>query len=118
METHQENTTEKVALKDEDRISWRDILSGKVMLKPRITKQYRVVFLVFILCLAYIGNKLECEQQERKIERMKVELLYEEIEFHRAIKTLNEEELLEKVMEKLKKNQLDLKVPNTPPFTY
>ena len=118
MEQYQENTEKKNALTDENRISWRDVLSGRMMLKPQITKQYRVVFLVFFLSMVYVGNKLECERQERKIERLSAELPYKEMEYNKAKKVLNEEESQEKVIKKMQKTQLALKISDNPPFTY
>ena len=118
MEEYQENTENKNTLTDENHISWRDVLGGRAMLKPQVTKHYRLLLLVFILSMLYIGNKLECEQQERSIERLKAELPYKEMEYHKAMKTLNEEESLEKVTEKLKKYNFELKVSGTPPFIY
>ena len=118
MSENQENMAEKVALKDENRISWRDVLSGKMVLKPRVVKQYRVVLLVFFLCVLYVGNRLECERQERDIVQLQEDLKYQQMVYHMRIRTLNEEMSLEKVMEKLKKVQLELEVPKTPPFTY
>ena len=108
----------KVALTDENRISWRDILGGKVMLKPQVAKQYRVLLLVFFLCVMYVGNILECERQEREIKQLNEKLMYQRMDYYTVKKKLNEEVSLEKVIEKLNRNRLDLEVSSTPPFTY
>jgi hypothetical protein len=114
----EENTQNKTKLKDENSISWRDILGGKILTKPQVSKHFKAVLLVFVLCLIYVGNSSQIESQILKMEELKKTLKFEKMEYYKTKKRLIEEVSQEKVTEKLNKNQMNLKVSDKPQFSY
>jgi len=122
MKEYQENisekTPEKVALKDEERISWRDVLGGKIMLNRKVTKHYGFILLVLFLCFVYIGIRLNNEDKVREIKKLEEIKKYQEEDFYRTQGLLNKEYSRDEVIYKLNKNQINLEYPDTPPFKY
>ena len=122
MEEYQENMTEKTpekaALKDENRISWRDVLGGKIMLNHKVTKHYKFIILVLFLCFVYIGIRLNNEDKVREIKKLEEIRKYQKEDYYRMKGRLNKEYSREEVIYKLDKNQIILVCPDTPPFRY
>jgi len=118
MEEYQENTEQKNTLADENQISWRDVLGGKIMLNHKVTKHYKIILLGLFLCFVYIGIRLNNEDKVREIKRLEEIKKYQEEDYYRIKGRLHKEYSREEVIYKLNKNQIDLEYPDTPPFKY
>ena len=119
MEENQENQeNEKNILTDEKQISWRDMLGGKIMLNQKITKHYKFILLIFLLCFIYVGIRLSNEDQVRKINKIEETLKYQKEDFYRIKGRLNKDYSRDELMYKLNNNQMNMVSPDTPPFKY
>ncbi|GHT58611.1 hypothetical protein FACS18945_4620 [Bacteroidia bacterium] len=114
----EENKNIKTKLTDENSISWRDVLGGKILTKPQVSKQFKAVLLVFVLCLVYVGNSSQIESQVLKMEEKKKELKFEKMEFYKTKKKKIEEMSQENITEKLNRNQINLKISDKPQYSY
>ena len=96
--------------------SFKDILTGDILNRKFIQKQFGVVLLTICLMFIYMDNRMKCEQQLIKIDSLNKELANE-----KYICMVTEAELLknsriEQVKEKIKKHNLNLEEESLPPY--
>ena len=96
--------------------SFKDILTGDILNRKFIQKQFGVVLLTICLMFIYMDNRMKCEQQLIKIDSLNKELANE-----KYICMVTEAELLknsriEQVKEIIKKHNLNLEEESLPPY--
>lgn len=96
--------------------SFKDILTGDILNRKFIQKQFGVVLLTICLMFIYMDNRMKCEQQLIKIDTLNKELANE-----KYICMVTEAELLknsriEQVKEIIKKHNLNLEEESFPPY--
>lgn len=96
--------------------SFKDILTGDILNRKFIQKQFGVVLLTICLMFIYMDNRMKCEQQLIKIDKLNKELANE-----KYICMVTEAELLknsriEQVKEIIKKHNLNLEEESLPPY--
>lgn len=96
--------------------SFKDILTGDILNRKFIQKQFGVVLLTICLMFIYMDNRMKCEQQLIKIDKLNKELANE-----KYICMVTEAELLknsriEQVKDIIKKHNLNLEEESLPPY--
>lgn len=103
-------------LKEIKKSSFKDILTGDILNRKFIQKQFGVLLLTICLMFIYMDNRMKCEQQLIKIDALNKELANE-----KYICMVTEAELLknsriEQVKEIIKKHELNLEEESLPPY--
>lgn len=96
--------------------SFKDILTGDILNRKFIQKQFPLLVLTLCFIFVYMDNRMRCEQQYIKIDALNKELANE-----KYICMVTEAELLknsriEQVKEIIKKHQLNLEEESLPPY--
>ena len=103
-------------LKEIKKSSFKDILTGDILNRKFIQKQFGVLLLTLCLMFIYMDNRMKCEQQLIKIDALNKELANE-----KYICMVTEAELLknsriEQVKEIIKQHNLNLEEESLPPY--
>ena len=103
-------------IKEIKKSSFKDILTGDILNRKFIQKQFALLVLALCLIFMYMDNRMRCEQQYVKIESLNKELANE-----KYICMVTESELLknsriEQVKEIIKQHQLNLEEESLPPY--
>jgi hypothetical protein len=96
--------------------SFKDILTGDILNRKFIQKQFPLLVLILCFVFVYMDNRMRCEQQFIKIDALNKELVNE-----KYICMVTEAELLknsriEQIKEIIKKHQLNLEEESLPPY--
>jgi cell division protein FtsL len=96
--------------------SFKDILTGDILNRKFIQKQFPLLVLTLCFVFVYMDNRMRCEQQFIKIDALNKELVNE-----KYICMVTEAELLknsriEQIKEIIKKHQLNLEEESLPPY--
>ena len=96
--------------------SFKDILTGDILNRKFIQKQFPLLVLTLCFIFVYMDNRMRCEQQYIKIDALNKELANE-----KYICMVTEAELLknsriEQVKEIIKQHQLNLEEEDFPPY--
>lgn len=103
-------------LKEIKKSSFKDILTGDILNRKFIQKQFGVLLLTLCLMFIYMDNRMKCEQQLIKIDALNKELANE-----KYICMVTEAELLknsriDQVKEIIKQHNLNLEEESLPPY--
>ena len=103
-------------LKEIKKSSLKDILTGDILNRKFIQKQFGVLLLTLCLMFIYMDNRMKCEQQLIKIDALNKELANE-----KYICMFTEAELLknsriDQVKEIIKQHNLNLEEESLPPY--
>lgn len=103
-------------IKEIKKSSFKDFLTGEILNKKFIQKQFPLLILSLCLIFIYMDNRIRCEQQITKIDALNKQLVNE-----KYICTVTETELLknsriEQVKEITKQHQLNLEEESLPPY--
>lgn len=103
-------------LKEIKKSSLKDILTGDILNRKFIQKQFGVLLLTLCLMFIYMDNRMKCEQQLIKIDTLNKELANE-----KYICMVTEAELLknsriDQVKEIIKQHNLNLEEESLPPY--
>lgn len=103
-------------LKEFKKSSFKDILTGDILNRKFIQKQFGVLLLTLCLMFIYMDNRMKCEQQLIKIDALNKELANE-----KYICMVTEAELLknsriDQVKEIIKQHNLNLEEESLPPY--
>ena len=103
-------------LKEIKKSSFKDILTGDILNRKFIQKQFGVLLLTLCLMFIYMDNRMKCEQQLIKIDTLNKELANE-----KYICMVTEAELLknsriDQVKEIIKQHNLNLEEESLPPY--
>lgn len=103
-------------LKEIKKSSLKDILTGDILNRKFIQKQFGVLLLTLCLMFIYMDNRMKCEQQLIKIDALNKELANE-----KYICMVTEAELLknsriDQVKEIIKQHNLNLEEESLPPY--
>lgn len=103
-------------LKEIKKSSFKDILTGDILNRKFIQKQFGVLLLTICLMFIYMDNRMKCEQQLIKIDALNKELANE-----KYICMVTEAELLknsriDQVKEIIKQHNLNLEEESLPPY--
>ena len=103
-------------LKEIKKSSFKDILTGDILNRKFIQKQFGVLLLTLCLMFIYMDNRMKCEQQLIKIDALNKELANE-----KYICMVTEAELLknsriDQVKEIIKQHDLNLEEESLPPY--
>ncbi len=96
--------------------SFKDLLTGEILNRRFIQKQFALLFVILCFTFMYMENRMKCEQQLLKIDRLNKELANE-----KYICMVTEAELLEnsridQVKEIIKQHNLNLEEETLPPY--
>lgn len=103
-------------LKEIKKSSFKDILTGDILNRKFIQKQFPLLVLALCFIFIYMDNRMKCEQQLIKIDALNKELANE-----KYICMVTEAELLknsriEQVKEIIKQHELNLEEESLPPY--
>ena len=103
-------------LKEIKKSSFKDILTGDILNRKFIQKQFPLLVLTLCFVFVYMDNRMRCEQQFIKIDNLNKELANE-----KYICMVTEAELLknsriEQIKEIIKQHQLNLEEESLPPY--
>ena len=103
-------------LKEIKKSSLKDILTGDILNRKFIQKQFGVLLLTLCIMFIYMDNRMKCEQQLIKIDALNKELANE-----KYICMVTEAELLknsriDQVKEIIKQHNLNLEEESLPPY--
>ena len=95
--------------------SLRDVIDGRILGKRYVTKYVWVVVLILAYTLTYMDNRIQCEQQYKKIQQ-----LQNQLEEQRYIEMLTEADLLnegreDRIIRLMQEKNLDLHFVKEPP---
>ena len=103
-------------IKEIKKSSFKDLLTGDILNKKFIQRQFPVLLLSLCFIFIYMDNRIRCEQQITKIDALNKELINE-----KYICTVTEAELLkisriDQVKDIAKQHQLNLEEETLPPY--
>ncbi|MDR0995044.1 MAG: hypothetical protein LBL81_02000 [Tannerella sp.] len=102
--------------KVERRFSFGYILGGGILKEDFIVKHTRMILLVALLMLLFIGNRYSCLLKMRQIDRMEKELQDTRLEAMTLSNDLARYSRLSQIEGLLQKQGSDLQAPATPPY--
>jgi hypothetical protein len=98
------------------RLSFLYILGGGLLKEDFFVKHIRMIVLIAILTLCFIGNRYACLLKLRKIDTLKKELKDVELESLSISIELSRYSRPSMVEELIKKQQIDLEGAGSPPY--
>lgn len=103
-------------LKEIKKSSFKDILTGEILNRKFIQRQFPLLVLSLCFIFTYMDNRMRCEQQLLRIDALNKELANEKYICMVTEAKLLETSRIEQVKEIVKQHQLDLKEENIPPY--
>lgn len=101
---------------DLKKTSIRDFFNGDVFIKSYFRKQIGLLTLILCLIFLYMDNRIHCEKQYRKIDRLNKELVESKyIAMVRAANLLSISRI-DKIQKQTKEHGLDLIELEVPPY--
>ncbi|NCC99548.1 MAG: hypothetical protein EOL95_07600 [Bacteroidia bacterium] len=103
-------------VKDLKETSIKDVLSGNIFTKSYFLKQAKLILLIVALVFIYMNNRMVCEKQLTRIDK-----LNKELECEKYISMVTETELLsisrpEEIKRMVDEQSLQLEQPAMPPY--
>jgi cell division protein FtsL len=102
--------------KKKKRISFLDLIGGRILKDNFSTKHTKLIFMFVILCLIFIGNILTCNLKVREIALLKKELAEKKMEAVNISVELIKYSQRSQIDERIKQQGLGLESATTPPF--
>ena len=103
-------------LKEIKKSSLKDILTGDILSKKIIQRQFPLLLFSLCFIFIYIDNRMTCEQQVRRISELNKELTNEKYICMVTEAQLLENSRIEQVKEIIKKHELNLVEESIPPY--
>lgn len=103
-------------LKEIKESSFKDILTGNILSKKIIQKQFPLLVLILCLVFVYMDNRMRCEQQFALIDSLNKELANEKYICMVTEYNLLKSSRIEQVKDIIEQHQLDLIEENLPPL--
>lgn len=103
-------------LKEIKKSSFKDILTGDILNRKFIQKQFPLLLLSLCFIFIYMDNRMSCEQQVLTIDKLNKELANEKYICMVTEAELLENSRIEQVKEIIKKHELNLEEESLPPY--
>ena len=103
-------------LKEIKKSSFKDILTGDILNRKFIQKQFPLLVLSLCFIFTYMDNRMSCEQQVLTIDKLNKELANEKYICMVTEAELLENSRIEQVKEIIKKHELNLEEESLPPY--
>jgi cell division protein FtsL len=103
-------------LKEIKKSSLKDILTGDILSKKIIQRQFPLLLFSLCFIFIYMDNRMTCEQQVRRISELNKELTNEKYICMVTEAQLLENSRIEQVKEIIKKHELNLVEESIPPY--
>ena len=103
-------------LKEIKKSSFKDILTGDILNRKFIQKQFPLLLLSLCFIFIYMDNRMSCEQQILTIDKLNKELANEKYICMVTEAELLENSRIEQVKEIIKKHELNLEEESLPPY--
>lgn len=103
-------------LKEIKKSSFKDILTGDILNRKFIQKQFPLLVLSLCFIFTYMDNRMSCEQQILTIDKLNKELANEKYICMVTEAELLENSRIEQVKEIIKKHELNLEEESLPPY--
>lgn len=103
-------------LKEIKKSSLKDILTGDILSKKIIQRQFPLLLFSLCFIFIYMDNRMTCEQQVRRIGELNKELTNEKYICMVTEAQLLENSRIEQVKEIIKKHELNLVEESIPPY--
>lgn len=103
-------------LKEIKKSSFKDILTGDILNRKFIQKQFPLLILSLCFIFIYMDNRMSCEQQVLTIDKLNKELANEKYICMVTEAELLENSRIEQVKEIIKKHELNLEEESLPPY--
>ncbi len=102
-------------IKEIKKSSFKDILTGDILNRKFIQKQFPLLVLSLSLIFFYMDNRMRCEQQYIRIDSLNKELANEKYICMVTEAELLENSRIEQIKEIIKEHQLNLEEESLPP---
>lgn len=103
-------------LKEIKKSSLKDILTGDILSKKIIQRQFPLLLFSLCFIFIYMDNRMTCEQQVRRISELNKELTNEKYICMVTEAQLLENSRIEQVKDIIKKHELNLVEESIPPY--
>jgi cell division protein FtsL len=103
-------------IKEIKKSSFKDILTGDILSKKIIQRQFPLLLFSLCFIFIYMDNRMTCEQQVRRISELNKELTNEKYICMVTEAELLENSRIEEVKEIIKKHELNLIEESIPPY--
>ena len=103
-------------LKEIKKSSFKDILTGDILNRKFIQKQFPLLILSLCFIFIYMDNRMSCEQQILTIDKLNKELANEKYICMVTEAELLENSRIEQVKEIIKRHELNLEEESLPPY--
>ena len=103
-------------IKEIKKSSFKDILTGDILAKKMIQRQFPLLLFSLCFIFIYMDNRMTCEQQVRRISELNKELTNEKYICMVTEAELLENSRIEEVKEIIKKHELNLIEESIPPY--
>ena len=103
-------------IKEIKKSSFKDILTGDILSKKIIQRQFPLLLFSLCFIFIYMDNRMTCEQQVRRISELNKELTNEKYICMVTEAEILENSRIEEVKEIIKKHELNLIEESIPPY--